>query len=58
MIDASVSEAPRGRRFLLLKTWRFEVDVIVERPAALDVHKAQVTPRVRVASLASTACTT
>src|SRR6266571_958698 len=30
------------------RAWRFTMEVIVERPAALDVHKAQVTACVRV----------
>jgi transposase len=32
----------------LIETGRFEMDVLVERPAALDVHKAQVTACVRL----------
>jgi transposase len=37
-----------GRRSLLIDRRRFVVERIVERPGALDVHKASVTACVRV----------
>src|SRR6202022_2033479 len=48
--DSAVSEVPGGRRLLSFELGRSEVDVIVEHPAALDVHKEQVTACVRVAA--------
>jgi hypothetical protein len=41
------SEVPDGRRSLVIALRSSVMDVIVERPAALDVHEAQMISRAR-----------